>query len=337
MIHSPLPRVPSSVEVEDADYPPPFGIGVTRHGRCIRFSLKAQAETTNKSGRRYLKRQPPSKKGPIEDAVIAVYPVSGAEHVSLLTAKNRGLSFPVAQITLVRGPGKGVYAMKLEKGDHICGFEISSSPTTGITTQTPRGRELCISPKRYGGNRAAKGQVLLKRGQLPAWELPLMRLDTRFATEEAEHTSAQNEATEPADSSTVSPTEPAPENPPPSATDDSNEESSEDTSEDSTPARLTSTELRAHHPATATEGKRPLIRTAGPARDVSESAAESTTAGDADEPDSDDSGDELTDFLSSSSTLQILSNLPSPSLTHPRTPRIPMSYTAENITILEAA
>ena len=103
------------MEVEDADYPPPFGIGVTRHGRCIRFSLKAQAETTNKSGRRYLKSQPSSKKGPIEDAVIAVYPVSGAEHVSLLTAKNRGLSFPVAQITLVRGPGKGVYAMKLEK------------------------------------------------------------------------------------------------------------------------------------------------------------------------------------------------------------------------------
>ena len=190
--------------------------------------------------------------------------------------------------------------MKLEKGDHICGFEISSALRTGITTQTPRGRELCISPKRYGGNRAAKGQVLLKRGQLPPWELPLIRLDTCFATDDAGQTLTQDEPPAVSESSTESTadlTVSVPESPQAPSTEETREESSEETSEDTTPTRLTSAELRAHHPATATEGKRPAIRTAGPARDISD-APESvaTTSANETEADSDDSSDELTDL-----------------------------------------
>ena len=169
-----LPEIPDSVPIEDPDHSPPYGVAITKGGRVVRFSVIAQKEVTNKSGRRYMKL---SGK---DDAVLAVYPAIGDEWVSLYTKQTRLLCFPVSEITLVRGAGKGVIAIKMDDGDTVEGFELTRDAKAGLKVQTDRGRELTIHPKKYGGSRAAKGNKLLQRGSLSPWTRQLLRLDKMF-------------------------------------------------------------------------------------------------------------------------------------------------------------
>lgn len=176
-----LPIIPDTVPIEDPEHSPPYGIAVSRKGRVVRFSLEQQKDPTNKSGRRYMKL---SGK---DDEVIAVYPAIGNEWVSLCTKETRALCFKVEEITLVRGPGKGVYAIKLEKDDAVTSFELTDNKSGGIATKTSRGREVIIAPKKYGASRASKGIKLLKRGTVSEWKSPLLRLDKIF-----KHTQGQD-------------------------------------------------------------------------------------------------------------------------------------------------
>ena len=169
-----LPDIPDSVPIEDPDHTPPYGIAITKEGRVVRFSVIAQKDVTNKSGRRYMRT------GGKTDAVLAVYPAIGDEWVSLYTKQTRLLCFPVSDITLVRGAGKGVIAIKMDAGDSVEGFELTRDQKSGLTVQTERKREVIVHPKKYGGSRAAKGNKLLQRGSLGPWKRKMLRLDKMF-------------------------------------------------------------------------------------------------------------------------------------------------------------
>ena len=171
-----LPEIPDSVPIEDPEHGPPYGIAITKKGRVIRFSIMAQKDVTNKSGRRYMKL---SKKD-ANDAVLAVFPAIGNEWVSLYTEQTRALCFQVSEITLVRGAGKGVIAIKLDASDTVQGFTLVNNENDGLLVSTSRGRDVLIKPKKYGASRASKGSKLLQRGTLSEWVRPMMRLDKMF-------------------------------------------------------------------------------------------------------------------------------------------------------------
>ncbi|MGC6507800.1 MAG: DNA gyrase/topoisomerase IV subunit A [Myxococcota bacterium] len=174
-----LPRPSTQVEIEDPNYPPPYGIALTKKGRAIRFSLSTQSEPTNKVGRRYMK---PNGK---DDSVFCVYPAAGNESLCMATLQGRALCVAVGDITLVRNPGKGVFAMKLQdKNDGICAAELSALPMEGPEVETSRGRELKIYPKKYKGTRAGKGSVIIQRGTLGGWQWPVQRFDLLHAEDQ---------------------------------------------------------------------------------------------------------------------------------------------------------
>lgn len=191
-----LPDIPESVPIEDHEHTPPYGIAITKGGRVVRFSIIAQKEVTNKSGRRYMKIDGK------DDAVLAVYPAIGNEWVSLYTEQTRALCFAVSEITLVRGAGKGVIAIKMDKGDTVKGFILVHSDKEGLSVETSRGRDIIIHPKKYGGSRAAKGSKLLQRGTVSEWTRPMLRLDKMF-----KHTKANGDSSSEEASSTSSTTE----------------------------------------------------------------------------------------------------------------------------------
>ena len=174
-----LPTSSLSVPIEDPQHPPPYGVAVTAKGRTIRFSIKAQSETTNKNGRRYMK--PDGK----DDAIVAIYPARGDEFVSIASKKGRVLCFSVDQITLVRGAGKGVIAIKMDSDDRIVAYELATTRKEGVKVTTSRGREVVVNPNRYAGKRAARGSSLLKRGTLSGWERPLLRYDKQYKNKDA--------------------------------------------------------------------------------------------------------------------------------------------------------
>ena len=83
-------------------------------------------------------------------------------------------------ITLVSGAGKGVIAIKMDKGDMVEGFRTHTRFKSGVVVQTDRGREVTVHPKKYGGSRAAKGNKLLQRGSVNPWTRKMLRLDNMF-------------------------------------------------------------------------------------------------------------------------------------------------------------
>ena len=98
----------------------------------------------------------------------------------MYTEQTRALCFQVSEITLVRGAGKGVIAIKLDASDTVQGFTLVNNENHGLLVSTSRGRDVLIKPKKYGASRASKGSKLLQRGTLSEWVRPMMRLDKMF-------------------------------------------------------------------------------------------------------------------------------------------------------------
>ncbi|MFH1468243.1 MAG: DNA topoisomerase IV subunit A [Pseudomonadota bacterium] len=156
----------------DDSPPPPWAVAVTRFGRTARFPLYAHSEPSLRTGRRFMKL---SGEG---DGVVAVYVCDGSEHVSLASDLGRVLAFPVAEVNVLRAAGKGVMAMKLRDEDRILAFELTTEPGQGARVFTERGREVVVTPRRYGGSRGARGSVVLQRGRFVQWErAPIVIID----------------------------------------------------------------------------------------------------------------------------------------------------------------
>ncbi len=183
-----LPPTPSDlpvadlVEGEDPDPGPPHCIAVSRKGRCIRFALASHSTVSTKNGRRFMRPNGPN------DAVVAVYVTDTTEHLSIASEGGRALTFPVTEAKFIRGAGKGVIAIKLRDDDAVLAFELTRHKFEGASVRTPQGREETVRPSKFGGKRAARGSVVLKRGRFVEWTQECMRYDLRVAIEEDEDT-----------------------------------------------------------------------------------------------------------------------------------------------------
>ncbi len=143
------------------------GVAVTRFGKGLRFDLASFSEVSNRGGRRYCRL---GGRDAEQDEVIAVWPSTGGELVSLATTKGRAALFPVKDLKLLRGAGKGVTAIKLESGDQIFAFELVRSMDEGVMVRTTRGREVVVGPRGYRiSSRGGKGIQIIKRGGLEGW------------------------------------------------------------------------------------------------------------------------------------------------------------------------
>jgi DNA gyrase subunit A len=156
---------------------PPHGIALTRLGRIIRFSLSGHTEVSQRTGRRFARLG----KG---DQVLRVLPSAGDERASIATAGGNALAFPVSEVSVLKGAGKGVTGIKLKADDTVLAFELVTDEREGVQVQTTRGRELVVSPRKYGGSRAGRGQSVIQRGGFQEWNPSLERLDLQFSSGE---------------------------------------------------------------------------------------------------------------------------------------------------------
>ncbi|MBN1336968.1 MAG: DNA topoisomerase 4 subunit A [Deltaproteobacteria bacterium] len=145
------------------DVPPPWGVAVSRRGRVVRFPLFPHVEVSTRSGRRYMRL--PGR----DDAVVAVEVSLGGERVSLATTDGHALSFPVEAAHLVRGPGKGMMAIKLKAEDRVMAFGLARHRKEGVLVRTSRGREVVVSGDSFDGPRAGRGRLVLQRGGFVEW------------------------------------------------------------------------------------------------------------------------------------------------------------------------
>ena len=156
------PKLTTDQLVLSADVPAPHAVCVTREGRGLRASLVHFQEPSTKAGRKFCKVSG-------SDSVVAAYGSNATEWASIATHKGRMLVYPVSEINTVRSAGKGVTAIKLNEGDTVLAFELTTDKFGGATVVTSQGREDTARASKHLGKRADKGSVILRRGHFAEW------------------------------------------------------------------------------------------------------------------------------------------------------------------------
>ncbi len=174
--------LPEPSETSDGAGPAgPFAMAVTRGGRCMRISLDGFREPSTVAGRTFM-RLDTKRKG---DAVLRVLVPRGDELVSLATLRSYVLVFPVDEVKVLSGPGKGVQAIKLGRGDEVVGWTLVQGRMEGLEITTNRGRTETVRPNKFGvGKRAARGRQLMRTGTVTVAPYPTEEL--RFSDTPAE-------------------------------------------------------------------------------------------------------------------------------------------------------
>jgi len=181
-----LPEAPEGAE----DHGWPLMLAVTRKGKCLRFPLTPHATPSTKGGRRYVRL---SGKG---DGVVAVVVTVGHENVCLATHKTRCLIFPVDEVNVLAGAGKGVQAIKLAGNDHVLGYTLASAARQGCEVETNRGASIIVRTTKYEvTKRGGRGRQMLKRGTCTRWvQGPVQPVSWGEDSEEMEEYAEEEEA-----------------------------------------------------------------------------------------------------------------------------------------------
>jgi len=163
VLPDPVPPEPSEqgelFDPEDPDAPDqPYVVAISKGGQATRFTLDGYVEPSISTGRKYMRLED-------GDEVVRVHGAAGDENICLASHDGRALVFPLHQVSVYKGPAKGVRAIRLEKDDRVLDFALSTRAREGLRVETNNGREEIVRTTKFDAtNRGAKGTLVIKRG-----------------------------------------------------------------------------------------------------------------------------------------------------------------------------
>jgi DNA gyrase subunit A len=115
--------------------------------------------------------------------VLGVRVSDGHELVSIATRQGRCLVFPIDEVNVLSGAGKGVLAIKLVEGDRVAGFRLlervprkvaggevvwrPKDAMEGLEIETNRGRVEVVRPNKFGvAERGNRGREIIRVGYI---------------------------------------------------------------------------------------------------------------------------------------------------------------------------
>ncbi len=125
---TPLKEKPPTKE----DPPGPYLLAVTAQGMSLRTPLAPYRTESNKLGRRFARLDE-------GDRVVLVAVTRGEKNMFLASAEGRVLQFPIAEINILSGVGKGVIGIKLQDGDTCLGGTLLSEQVDRMQVETSNG------------------------------------------------------------------------------------------------------------------------------------------------------------------------------------------------------
>jgi len=180
--------------VDPSDPKPPYIMAFTKAGRCARASLLSFSEPSTRTGRTFLRLN--SKFAP-GDEVVGVSVSDGSEVVSVVTRESRASCFPIGDVNVLGGAGKGVTGMKLSLGDFIMGFKLVHDRMDGVECVTNRGKSEIVRPNKYKPSaRGGRGREIVKSGHIDHVTWSTVELKFPDADEDAKRKVAATEIEE---------------------------------------------------------------------------------------------------------------------------------------------
>jgi DNA gyrase subunit A len=150
--------VPEKVKAPTKDDPDgPYVLVVTERGQTLRTPLAPFRVESTKSGRMYVKLND-------GDKVVFVSVVTGVERsMYLISREGHVLHFPIEEVNILSGVGKGVIGIKLADDDVCLGAAVMTAPSDAIQVETSGGKTLEFTARQETASRGGKGYEAVKR------------------------------------------------------------------------------------------------------------------------------------------------------------------------------
>jgi DNA gyrase subunit A len=155
---------------KNGDPPPPYILAVTAQGQVLRTPLSPFRTESTKAGRRYARLNE-------GDRIVFATVLRDEESIFLASASGHVIHFPIEQINILAGVGKGVMGIKLSDDDACLGAALISDNHDMLQVETSGGKTLEFRRGKYNiTSRGGKGFEAVKRTTLvrvvpPAIEL----------------------------------------------------------------------------------------------------------------------------------------------------------------------
>jgi DNA gyrase subunit A len=164
----------------------PYFLVVTSAGQVLRTPLEPFRTASNKLGRRFARLNQ-------GDRVVMATLTSKEKSIFLASASGHVIHFPVDQINVLAGAGKGVMGIKLAEGDICLGGALMASANDALRVETASGKTLEFRRSKYDlTSRAGKGFEAVKRTTLVRIIPPPIELVDWEKIEEKENQSEKN-------------------------------------------------------------------------------------------------------------------------------------------------
>jgi DNA gyrase subunit A len=138
----------------------PYLLVATSGGSVLRLPFAAYRPESTKAGRRYVKLDE-------GDRAVMVRLVGEEDGMMLASREGHLIHFPVEQVNILSGVGKGVMGIKLADGDACIGGALIGSRHDALVVETSGGRQQEYRRGAYPAvHRGGKGYEVVKRAEL---------------------------------------------------------------------------------------------------------------------------------------------------------------------------
>ncbi|MDW8222676.1 MAG: DNA topoisomerase IV subunit A [Gemmatales bacterium] len=157
--------IPPPAPPTNSEPPGPYLVIVTAQGQVLRLPYGLYLEESTSRGRTYVR---------LNEGDRAIYVGLVREEHSLMLVASDGhvLHFPIEQIPILSGPGKGVIGIRLEEGARCLAAMLIKGPEDQLRVVISSGREIILDGSRELSGRAGKGTEVIKRGEIVRVILP---------------------------------------------------------------------------------------------------------------------------------------------------------------------
>lgn len=125
--------IPAAIKGRTNDPPGPYLLVATAQGQVLRTPFAPFRSASTKAGRRYIRLNE-------GDRVVMVCVPQDEETVMLATAKGRIIHFPIQEVNVLQGVGKGVMGIKLDDDDACLGGALIGSRFDALVVETTSGQ-----------------------------------------------------------------------------------------------------------------------------------------------------------------------------------------------------
>ena len=153
--------IPEKIKPVNKDDPPgPYLLVVTKDGLTLRTPLEPYRTESNKLGRRYVRLNEGDR------VVMTTVLLGEEESIFLASADGHVIHFPISEINILSGVGKGVIGIKLTDDDRCIGGALIARASQMLQVETSGGKTLEFTGRHETVSRGGKGFEAVKRSSL---------------------------------------------------------------------------------------------------------------------------------------------------------------------------